>query len=126
VLKAGGLLCAATNGESHMDALHDLVKQFRTEYRAKDRSLSRFSLQSGPGQLKSAFPEVEVRPYLADLEVTEVEPILAYIRSMWEAFGEFDQAQLFALAQYVQEHIDQEGAFFIGKSQGLILGRLAY
>ncbi len=110
VLAAGGSLHAATNGAGHLEELGQL-------YDAPFwRHLEAFGLETGPVQLAPLFRDIHVERLEGELRVTEVEPVLAYIRSSFVyGGGPLDEA-----AATVGAAIARDGAFRIGTSAGVI------
>ncbi|HEY2353284.1 MAG TPA: class I SAM-dependent methyltransferase [Gaiellaceae bacterium] len=111
VLVDGGDLYAATNGIGHLDELATLY--------AKElfpRHAVHFGLETGPPQLEPFFTDIEVERFDGELRVTEVEPVLAYIRSSFV----YDGASLDDAAAIVREAIERDGAFRIQTKAGLI------
>ena len=121
VLKPGGMLCAATNGYGHMEELRNLVSKFKPDYQGMQDQVRRFSLETSDQYLRKMFPRIELRVYEDNLIVTETEPLIAYIISMWDTFTEGEQEQLTALEKYIREIIATRGSFQITKSQGVSL-----
>lgn len=110
VLVSGGSFHAATNGAGHLDELGAL-------YDAPFwRHLEAFGLESGPPQLAPFFTDIRVERLDAELRVTEVEPVLAYIRSSFV----YDGRPLDEAAETVGAAIANDGAFRIGTHAGLI------
>ena len=114
VLVPGGLLHAATNGLGHLDELAALYAEELFPQSAKQ-----FGIESGPPQLEPFFTGVEVERFDGELRVTEVEPVLAYIRSSFV----YDGAPLDEQAAIVGAAIEREGAFRIATRSGLITAR---
>jgi ubiquinone/menaquinone biosynthesis C-methylase UbiE len=111
VLVPGGALHAATNGEEHLAEMHDLVPDWPFV-----RHVREFGLETGPAQLAPFFTDVWVERYPDDLAVTEVEPVLAYIRSSFV----YDGQDLSDARRRVEEAIARDGVFRVRKSAGLI------
>ena len=114
VLVSGGALHAATNGLGHLEELAALY--------AKElfpRHAGHFGIETGPPQLEPFFTDIEVEPLDGELRVTEVEPVLAYIRSSVV----YDGAPLDETAAIVREAIEREGAFRIRTRAGVIHAR---
>ena len=111
VLVPGGVFLAATNGDGHMRDLGEL-----TPWWPPDTHTRAFGLESGPPQLEPFFSDVRVERFQDDLAVTEVEPVLAYLRSSWR----YDGSDLGRERAAVEERIERDGVFLIHKSQGLI------
>lgn len=123
VLKPGGRLVAATNGNAHMGELYTLVQAHIPISQQTLWSPRRFSLENGQDLLAPYFRRIEVIPFLDDLIVTEAEPLLAYIRSMWSIGLEQASARSSAaLENEVHALTAAPGGFTIHKSQGLIIG----
>jgi SAM-dependent methyltransferase len=80
VLKPGGALYATTNGRDHLRELDDLVAR-QLPGRVLSAHAVRFGLENGADQLRAGFAEVEVRRWANALEITETEPVVAYLRS---------------------------------------------
>ncbi|HEX9415134.1 MAG TPA: class I SAM-dependent methyltransferase [Gaiellaceae bacterium] len=102
VLSPGGMLYAATNGADHLKEIKALLER-PVEWG--------FGLEVAQDEL-AAFFEVELDLYPGDLEVTEAEPVLAFVRSL--DCGEVEGAR-----ELVEETIAREGAFHVTKSTGL-------
>ena len=76
VLAPGGVLHAATNGHGHMRELQELAPEWEFSHHTDE-----FGLETGVEQLTPFFADVRVDWFEDHLDVTEVEPVLAYIRS---------------------------------------------
>jgi SAM-dependent methyltransferase len=123
VLRPGGRLIAATNGEGHMQDLHDLIHEFdpgRAFLRPDVRS---FSLESGPGLLKENFETVETRIYEDHLNVTDGEDLAAYVISMWDIMAGADVSNLYELRGFFEDKLTASQVIKIRKSQGMLIGR---
>ncbi len=119
VLKPGGKLLAATNGNQHMRELGDLIRAYSPNY--QDPS-SRFSLENAPDHLHPLFAQIEVRRFKENLLVTELEPLLAYIRSLSWNYYEKDKTLINSLEKAIRERFTVQGQYFITKSQGAVIG----
>ena len=111
VLVPGGGFHAATNGRGHLAELGALTPG-QTEW----SYIEAFGLETGPEQLEPFFADVRVERFADALVVTEVEPVLAYIRSMSRYRG----ADLTSIQESVEAAIARDGAFRVTKSQCLI------
>jgi len=133
VLKPGGRLYAATNGEQHMAALDALGMEVaaRLGITLEEGFISRnrrFSLENGAAHLREFFPSVERRDYPDALEVTEARPLAAYLLSTTSALTRLDAAfrqqmetRLLAL---VRQELDARGGVLrVEKSTGLFIAR---
>ena len=131
VLKPGGQLFAATNGQDNLREIHDLIKAVAPEidqYAVQTFGVSEFTLENGAAQLAPFFPSVAMRPYPDELVVTEAEPLVAYVLSMI-ASAELQAAispaamkeKIAAFHRLVDEKIRTAGAIHISKSVGLFI-----
>lgn len=122
VLRPGGRLFVATNGDGHMREQWELVTRFAgTGSDDWHTTLTRaFSLQNGEAQLRAYFDSVDRYDYPDSLEVTEVAPLVAYVASMdlvppdrLQEFAEYAAAALEAAG----------GVFHVHKESGLFVAR---
>jgi ubiquinone/menaquinone biosynthesis C-methylase UbiE len=114
VLRPGGRLYATTNGLAHLAELRGQLGE------AGWNEAESFGLENGPAQLAPFFAAVTMRRYQDALEVTEVEPVLAYVRSMagLTAARPDGLARLEAAAAAA---IRERGAFHISKDVGMLI-----
>ena len=117
VLKPGGRLFATTVGEHHLEELHEWL-----QYVHLDKSFAEFSraftLENGLAQLQPFFSQVTMTRYEDDLNVTEVEPIMAYIRSSVRA-ASLSEAAIREIQVDLEQELKDKGAIFIRKDSGL-------
>jgi SAM-dependent methyltransferase len=118
VLRPGGRPYEATNGHGHMAELRELLGE--RGWRADEA----FGLENGSAQLARWFPAVRVRRYPDALEVTQVEPLLAYARST-AGLTVADPDGLARLAAAATAAIRTRGAFHITKDVGLLIAQVA-
>jgi ubiquinone/menaquinone biosynthesis C-methylase UbiE len=111
VLRSGGVVVSTTNGRDH---LRELGTAWGPRWSRK------FGLENGPAHLSRHFEEVELELFHDSLEVTEVEPLLDFVRSLVFPPSEEDLARLAADAE---ASIAREGSFHVTKSVGLMHGR---
>ncbi|MBN2548692.1 MAG: hypothetical protein JXB15_06025, partial [Anaerolineales bacterium] len=123
VLKPGGVLFAATNGQGHMRELGELICLFNPGYPGNGPAVRSFSLESAADVLSTAFNEIEVRRYVSNLEVTEAEPLIDYLHSMWEVYEAGDQVRWRQLEEHVRQIFQSQSVFHIAKSAGLVIAR---
>lgn len=119
VLRPGGRFVAATNGLNHMRELFELPAALGLEPPAASQPHSAFSLENGREQLESWFADVTLEPYPDHLEITAVEPLLAYALSSSEARAFLTPALQQQLRDHVTAVVAAEGAFRIQKATGL-------
>ena len=126
-LKPAGTFYAATNGETHLLEMDTLIEQNcpKTEAFIPLNRVSDFTLENGKDQLAPWFRQVERRLYQDSLEVTEAEPLVAYIRSMLPQDSEQGvNSSSPRLDMVIRQRIEQEGCFHIQKSSGIFIGKL--
>ncbi len=124
VLKPGGRFYATTVGDGHMAELRDLIERFAGDVAHPWRKEHRptFTLENGAEQLSPWFDHVSRYIFEDSLLVTDVEPLIAYIRSMASHF-DFGDDIYAAMAAAVDEEINTQGCFKISKSSGLFVAR---
>jgi SAM-dependent methyltransferase len=114
VLVPGGLLHAAANGSGHMRQLDELV--------ADDWDFSRhglaFGLESGVPQLEPFFVDISEERFGGGLEVTELEPLVAYVNSASTFHGDLERIRGAA-----RETLERDGVFRIDTHAGVLHAR---
>jgi ubiquinone/menaquinone biosynthesis C-methylase UbiE len=121
VLKPNGVMVAATNGENHMLETYSLLSHLLPEFFSKPRVLRRFNLDNGESQLRKKFNSVELFLYEDSLKVTESQPLLDYLDSLWGAY--FDESIRTTLRNLIKHEIKANGYFFIQKSTGVFIAK---
>lgn len=116
VLRPGGRLFAATNGQMHLHEIEELIKKIDPG-QLQESPIASFNLENGAQILSNFFSQVRLHSFEDSLLVTEVQPLLAYMRSM-DYTPEFDRRRE-DLAQLIQSRIQDEGAFFVRKGVGM-------
>lgn len=89
------------------------------------RTMLRFRLENGAAELREAFDVVERHDFPTELVVTEVEPVLRYVRST-AAFVRKDprlEPVLDDAGERIAAHIDRDGAFRIRTGAGCFVCR---
>ncbi len=117
VLKTGGHLIASTGGESHLKELTEWLRRVGSDKNASPFALS-FTLENGAEQLERFFRNVSVLRYEDNLHVTEVEPLIAYLRSSVRA-SENSEEEIQKVKAELEKEIIQNGRVFISKDSGL-------
>lgn len=117
VLRPGGSFYAATNGREHLREIAVLLARHVPGLEWDDRQLG-FSRENGEAQLRPWFAQIVRDDYPDALEVTEVEPLIAYIRST-HAGASLDPSRLDSLQNAIAADIAREGAFHVTKSSVL-------
>jgi ubiquinone/menaquinone biosynthesis C-methylase UbiE len=117
VLKDDGRLIATTVGNTHMQEMYQLLKRVNTNPRP-DMFINPFTLENGLDQLQKVFSQVRKTQYVDNLEVTEIEPLAAYIRSSIAA-ADLSEEKLGELKKDLTTVLEKEGKIFIIKDSGL-------
>jgi ubiquinone/menaquinone biosynthesis C-methylase UbiE len=117
VIRPGGRLVATTVGDGHMEELNVWLRRV-----TKDPDFALFplpfTLESGRAQLQPYFRQVEIRRYADNLQITEIEPLIAYICST--AGGRrFSESALAELRSNLEGELQSNGALFVTKDSGL-------
>ena len=86
VLKPGGCLYAATNGRGHLAEFHTWkARYFQNEFSGDwENPADRFGLENGETQLRQWFSKVNLFPYLDQLSIPDMDPIVNYLKSWSE------------------------------------------
>jgi ubiquinone/menaquinone biosynthesis C-methylase UbiE len=117
VLKDDGHLIAATGGANHMKEMYGWLRKVNKNPRP-DMFSNPFTLENGLVQLQEVFPNVEKLLYVDNLRVTELEPLMNYIRSSISAedisAGEFE-----ILEKELSAVLAKDGEIFVSKESGL-------
>ncbi|MGH2484506.1 MAG: class I SAM-dependent methyltransferase [Ktedonobacterales bacterium] len=116
-----GRLYAATNGPKHLVEIEEALRASgNDESWWREMSDMPFALDNGAAQLEAVFGHVEMRRREDGLDITEVEPLVAYVRSTTSRPRlEGDGARRFVAA--IQREIDAHGCFHVSKDTGLFI-----
>lgn len=119
VLRPGGAFRATTIGLDHMREPRELVppKPGGQWYRTRER----FMIEQVPGELAPFFVDVEIEmvPGPQDLEVTELEDLLDFVRSR----GDVSEAELEPLRRAVARDIAEQGFFRVSRATARVRAR---
>jgi SAM-dependent methyltransferase len=124
VLKPGGILLAATNGDRHVGELDALVNEYLGDQSPVKGALA-FSLESGAAQLSPFFASVALEDGRGTLGITETEAVVQYVLSFDQAKEAIVGARLDKLRRRVQDEIAAAGAFVVRTHSGLFIARRA-
>ena len=117
VLKPDGHFFATTIGKNHLKEIAHWLRQVSPG--SDLESFGRpFSLENGSGQLKQFFRQVRLSRYSDNLQVTEVEPIIAFMRSTTYSNGISEQ-KIAQLQVELEQELKERGNIFISKDSGL-------
>ena len=116
VLRPHGAFRATTIGRGHLRELRELAPP-RDELWLKTRE--RFTSESAAQELAPFFEDVELEPYPDSLEVSEVEPLVAFVRSR----GDVGEEELAAVRRAAAATIEACGAFHVTKETSRVRAR---
>lgn len=116
VLKDDGCLIATTVGENHLHEMDTWIKGAST---AKHEKFTvPFTLENGKAQIAEYFLRVEISRYEDNLNVTEVEPLIAYLRSSIRA-EDLAHDEIKKIESELSAALAKDGKIFITKDSGL-------
>ena len=117
VLQSGGRLFATTIGRNHLKEISTLIRRVNpgTDFVSFG---SPFTLDNGAEQLRQFFPQVTLSRYPDHLQVTEVQPIISFIRSSGPA-SEILAEELVIVESELERELKEEGWISIEKNSGL-------
>lgn len=116
VLHPGGRLVATTNGEDNMREVRALLDQVSDVWAPTSAA---FSLQNGPEQLRRHFDAVVRHDFATGLEVSDLEPLVAYAGSL-PGMGEAETETFAGLAADALA----DGPLEVHKEQGALVARV--
>ena len=117
VLKWGGRFIATTVGSHHLKEMNNWLQRVSLDKSFESMTAS-FTLENGLEQLSPFFSQVTRTRYPDNLQVTEVEPFIAYIRSTIRA-SELSEDEIVKIRQDLQTELREKGMIFIRKDSGL-------
>ena len=107
VLRPGSTFVSTTVGREHLRELRELAPpQPETQF-AEVRG--RFTIETAPDELAPFFVGVSIERYESSLRITEVEPVVAFVRSR----GGETPERLDAVRAHVEAAIEGDGAFMV-------------
>lgn len=126
LLKQGGMFCATTIGDTHMQELHEFVERFDAKIEVPFHRVScGFRLENGREQLQTVFSDIECVICDSDLSVDAAEPVYEYVYSYPGNAGEVIKDRKEEFLSKVEEIIERDGAFYIHKSTGMFRCRVS-
>ena len=117
VLKPDGRFYAATNGEAHLHEIDEFVAKVLPAT-TDTYAGSIFTLENGAELLDQHFSHVQLYRFEDGLRVTEVEPLIAYIRST-RTGATIVGDKLDALRTLLEQEMAEHSAITVTKSTGL-------
>ena len=124
VLKPGGALFAATNGDAHVGEIDALVNDYLGDASPVKARLT-FSLDNGEGQLRPFFASIAVHQGRSALRITEAEAVVQYVLSFNKSKQIIVGPRLEDLRRRVRDGIEAAGAFVTHAHSGLFIARKA-
>ena len=123
VLAPGGRLCATTIGERHMAELLAWLRKAAPQATVwRPQESGAFTLQRAPIELERFFEGVVRDDFSDSLEVTEIEPLMAYALSL-DVDGTL-VAQSAALEALFRRAMGARGAIHITKESGMLIAHV--
>ncbi len=120
VMKPNAVFIASTVGKGHMKEMHQFAIQAVPELeKIFETYQPNFSLENGREKLNPWFSAVEIFNYDNELQVTEVEPVAAYIYSSSIVRDLFDSHKKQLLNQMIEKIIIEKGYFPVSTNSGL-------
>ena len=119
ILKPGGRLYAATNGQQHMRELYNLAEQFDPHFTGwRSSAAETFMLENGVEQLAAYFENVTLLPYDDALVVTDPAAVVSYIGS----FAPLSERQQQDFLAFVTDALAQQGGtLHVTKASGVFI-----
>jgi ubiquinone/menaquinone biosynthesis C-methylase UbiE len=116
VLRPGGAFRATTIGLDHLRELRELVPPPPDSQWARTRE--RFTIEQVEEELAPFFVDVVVEPVPGpqDLEVTELEPLLDFVRSR----GDVSEQELEPLREAAEKDIAEQGYFRVSRASARV------
>jgi ubiquinone/menaquinone biosynthesis C-methylase UbiE len=130
VVRPGGVVLVVTNSTEHLLELDELLAEsmrqvFGTESMMLSRTTLPFKMEDGGMELRTLFASVERHDFPSELVITEVDPVLAYLRST-AAFVAKDprlDPVLDEVSARIRERIERDGAFRVRTGAGCFVCR---
>jgi SAM-dependent methyltransferase len=119
VLRLGGVLVAATSGVNHLKEMDEWFLSTKTDMDFSAVA-NPFMLENGLEQLQSFFSQIEIRRYEDGLRITEIPPLMAYLRST-SRVGDAPEVAFAKLEQELTAELQSKGAILVTKDSGLFL-----
>lgn len=111
VLKPGGRLCATTMSGENMRELYAITDKNGILLAEPSR---KFNMETGTALLSQFFNDVKLSRHESSLQVTEAEPLIAYVKSLATFTKQSDDA-LEKLSREIEKRISRDGSFDITK-----------
>jgi len=119
VLKADGILIAATNGDNHLLEMNRWL-QAASPDPAFTPMGNPFTLENGLAQLKPFFSSVEIARYKDSLHITDIDLMMKYINSVITVKG-FSSTDIPEVKAELETQLATKGEIYIRKDSGLFI-----
>lgn len=120
VLRRSGVLYAAAVGDTHQRELYRIAQRF-SRGRWRESITESFRLENGSEFLESHFSRCSVKRYDDELVVSEVQPLVSYIKSLPGILLEDESED--ALRRYLEREIQTLGHILITRDAGVFVAR---
>lgn len=119
VLRPGGTFCATTIGLDHLRELREIVPPRPESQWARTRE--RFMIEQAKDELAPFFVDVAIDsvPGPQELHVTELEPLLDFVRSR----GDVEEDELEPLRRAYEAEIAEHGYFHVSRASARVRAR---
>ena len=117
VLKADGILIAATNGDNHLLEMNTWLQAASPDPVFTPMG-NPFTLENGVAQLEPFFSSVELLHYKDSLHITDLDLMMKYINSVITVKG-FSSADIPEVKAELQHELTTKGEIYIRKDSGL-------
>jgi len=125
VLRPGGKLYAATNGQDHMRGMDEIVERLAPQFstvKIHNTFSSSFTLENGLEQISLHFNQVRLLRYPDELHVTQARPFVEYVLSMSaNAIQKVDPQTIQHFVDQVEQEIQTRGPIRIVKESGMFI-----
>jgi SAM-dependent methyltransferase len=119
VLRPGGHLITATSGVNHLKEMDEWFRSTKTDMDFSAVA-NPFTLENGLEQLQPFFSQIETRCYDDGLRITEIPPLMAYLRST-SRVGDAPEVAFAKLEQELTAELQPKGAILVTKDSGLFV-----
>lgn len=119
VLRPGGWFFASTLGTGHLREIYTYAMDFE-QTDSRQRWEIPFHLENGVAELGRFFEEVRLLKFEDGLQVTEAEPLVAYVLSMTDLTQQTPE-RIAALRDRISKQLAQTGVLEIAKETGMFL-----
>lgn len=118
LLKEDGMFYAFTVGNTHMQEIYELIKEFDKRIETPDWISAGFELENGKEQLEKIFSVVHMEEMENNLLVPNPQAVFDYIQSLPGNIKETLKSKEKECLDFLKSKISEETPFFIHKSTG--------